>query len=111
MGSTTGSVTLNRSSANYWRIDIYYSDGSRVQMASTCGEVGTSSISGCSGRYVSLTCAVANSSTLYVTGQYVYVTGSTITRGTAQQASVTSSGIGGLNTVSLYIIAVVGWKV
>lgn len=117
---TTGDVQLGRSSSRYWRIDIYFSDGSRVQMASTCGSTSSSSISNsCSGRYVSLVRAVSSKQVLvtgdeipimYVSSEQVLVTGSEIQR-TAQclQAGIRNGSCelaGGTHR----IVAVVGWS-
>ena len=113
-GSTTGSVTLRYSSANYWRIDIYFSDGSRVQMASTCGQTSSGSYvtNSCSGRYVALTRAVSNSSSgIYISGEYVTISGTTISRGTCLQLGVSTAGVVGVTTQNPFtIVAVVGWK-
>ena len=109
---TTGDVKLGASSSTFWRIDIYFSDGSRVQMASTCGSTTSSSISSsCSGRYVSLVRAVSSGSTvMYVSSEQVLVTGSEIQR-TAQclQAGIRNGSCelaGGTHR----IVAVVGWS-
>lgn len=117
---TTGDVTLMKSSAYFWRIDIYFSDGTRVQMASTCGSTSSSAISSsCSGRYVSLVRAVSSKQVLvtgdeipvmYVSSEQVLVTGSEIQR-TAQclQAGIRNGSCelaGGTHR----IVAVVGWS-
>lgn len=108
----TGDVTLSKSSSNFWRIDIYFSDGSRVQMASTCGSTTSSSISSsCSGRYVSLVRAVSSgSSVMYISSEQVLVTGSEIQR-TAQclQAGI-RNGSCELASGTHRIVAVVGWS-
>ena len=109
---TTGDVTLMKSSSYFWRIDIYFSDGSRVQMASTCGSTSSSSISSsCSGRYVSLVRAVSSgSSVMYVSSEQVLVTGSEIQRtATCLQAGIRNGSCelaGGTHR----IVAVVGWS-
>ena len=109
---TTGDVTLRESSSRFWRIDIYFSDGTRVQMASTCGSAVSSSISSsCSGRYVSLVRAVSSgSSVMYVSSEQVLVTGSEIQR-TAQclQAGI-RNGSCELASSTHRIVAVVGWS-
>lgn len=109
---TTGDVTLMKSSAYFWRIDIYFSDGTRVQMASTCGSTSSSAISSsCSGRYVSLVRAVSSKqAVMYVSSEQVLVTGSEIQR-TAQclQAGIRNGSCelaGGTHR----IVAVVGWS-
>ena len=108
---TTGDVELMKSSSYFWRIDIYFNDGSgRVQMASTCGSTSSSSISSsCSGRSVSLVCAVASGTDLFVSGQYVTISGSTITRATARQANISTGGAT-TSSKSFRIVAVVGWS-
>ena len=109
---TTGDVKLGASSSTFWRIDIYFSDGSRVQMASTCGSTSSSSISSsCSGRYVSLVRAVSSGSTvMYVSSEQVLVTGSEIQRtSTCLQAGIRNGSCelaGGTHR----IVAVVGWS-
>lgn len=108
----TGDVTLSESSNRFWRIDIYFSDGSRVQMASTCGSAASSSISSsCSGRYVSLVRAVSSgSSVMYVSSEQVLVTGSEIQRtATCLQAGIRNGSCelaGGTHR----IVGVVGWS-
>lgn len=109
----TGDVSLKHPSSDFWRIDIYFSDGSRVQMASTCGSTSSSSISSsCSGRYVSLVRAVSSgSSVMYISSEQVLVTGSEIQR-TAQclQAGIRNGSCelaGGTHR----IVAVVGWSI
>ena len=109
---TTGDVTLKTSSSNFNRIDIYFSDGSRVQMASTCGSTSSSSISSsCSGRYVSLVRAVSSGSTvMYVSSEQVLVTGSEIQRtSTCLQAGI-RNGSCELASGTHRIVAVVGWS-
>lgn len=109
---TTGDVTLMKSSAYFWRIDIYFSDGSRVQMASTCGSTSSSSISSsCSGRYVSLVRAVSSgSSVMYVSSEQVLVTGNEIQRtSTCLQAGI-RDGSCELASGTHRIVAVVGWS-
>ena len=109
---TTGDVTLKYSSSYYWKIDIYFSDGSRVQMASTCGSTSSSSISNsCSGRYVSLVRAVSSGSTvMYVSSEQVLITGTEIQRtSTCLQAGIRNGSCelaGGTHR----IVAVVGWS-
>lgn len=113
-GSTTGSVRLSMSSSSFWRIDIYFDDGSgRVQMASTCGSTASSSSIGssCSGRSVSLIRGVTNSSSMYIAAEHVTISGSTISRGTEQQLNVTSSGGISLVSATFYIQAVIGWSI
>ena len=113
-GSSTGSVQLNMSSSNFWRMDIYFDDGSgRVQMASTCGSTASSSSIGssCSGRSVSLIRGVTNSSSMYIAAEHVTISGSTISRGTEKQLNVTSSGDTSLVSATFYIQAVIGWSV
>ena len=109
---TTGDVTLNMASSYFHRIDIYFSDGSRVQMASTCGSTSSSSISSsCSGRYVSLVRAVSSgSSVMYISSEQVLVTGTEIQR-TAQclQAGI-RNGSCELASGTHRIVAVVGWS-
>lgn len=109
---TTGDLQLGRPSSIFWRIDIYFSDGTRVQMASTCGSTSSSSISSsCSGRYVSLVRAVSSGSTvMYVSSEQVLVTGSEIQRtSTCLQAGIRNGSCelaGGTHR----IVAVVGWS-
>ena len=111
-GSATGSISLNDSSSRYWRIDIYFDDGSgRVQMASTCGFTSSSSISSsCSGRSVSLIRGVTNSSSMYIAAEQVSLSGSTLSRGTEKQLNVTSSGGTSLVSATFNIVAVIGWS-
>lgn len=111
-GSATGSISLNDSSSRYWRIDIYFDDGSgRVQMASTCGFTSSSSISSsCSGRSVSLIRGVTNSSSMYIAAEQVSLSGSTLSRGTEKQLNVTSSGDTSLVSATFNIVAVIGWS-
>ena len=109
---TTGDVTLKRSSSNYWRIDIYFSDGSRVQMASTCGSTSSSSISSsCSGRNVSLVRAVSSgSSVMYISSEQVLVTGSEIQRNAQCLQAGIRNGSCELAGGTHRIVAVVGWS-
>ena len=109
---TTGDVTLKMSSSNFNRIDIYFSDGSRVQMASTCGSTSSSSISSsCSGRYVSLVRAVSSgSSVMYVSSEQVLVTGSEIQRNAQCLQAGIRNGSCELAGGTHRIVAVVGWS-
>ena len=112
-GSTTGSISnLNQSVDNFWRIDIYFDDGSgRVQMASTCGFTSSTSISSsCSGRSVSLIRGVTNSSSMYIAAEHVSLSGRTLSRGTEKQLNVTSSGTTSLVSATFNIVAVIGWS-
>lgn len=112
-GSTTGSVTLSQSTDSFWRVDIYFAGGSRLQMASTCGSTLRSSYieGGCSGRSVSLVCAVADTAgSVYLSCEYVTISGQTITRGTGRQLNFTTSGFATNQSNSFTIEAVVGWK-
>lgn len=108
----TGDVTLADSSSNYWRIDIYFSDGSRVQMASTCGSTSSSSISSsCSGRSVSLVRAVSSgSSVMYISSEQVLVTGSEIQRNAQCLQGTIRNGSCELAGGTHRIVAVVGWS-
>lgn len=110
-GSTTGSVTLNRGASGFWRIDIYFAGGSRVQMASTCGSTeDTSYVYNCSGRQVSLVSAVADTSgSVYIACEYVTISGSTISRGTGRQINFSTGGWSGNYENNFSIVAVVGW--
>ena len=109
---TTGDVTLMKSSAYFWRIDIYFSDGSRVQMASTCGSTSSSAISSsCSGRYVSLVRAVSSgSSVMYISSEQVLVTGSEIQRNAQCLQAGIRNGSCELAGGTHRIVAVVGWS-
>ena len=111
-GSTTGSITLYEDISTFWRIDIYFDDGSgRVQMASTCGFTGYSSIDpDCSGRSVSLIRGVTNSSSMYIAAEQVSLSGRTLSRGTEKQLNVTSSGTTSLVSATFNIVAVIGWS-
>lgn len=112
-GSTTGSISnLNQSVDNFWRIDIYFDDGSgRVQMASTCGSTSSLSISAnCSGRSVSLIRGVTNSSSMYIAAEQVSLSGRTLSRGTEKQLNVTSSGTTSLVSATFNVVAVIGWS-
>lgn len=108
----TGDVTLSKSSSDFWRIDIYFSDGSRVQMASTCGSTTSSSISGsCSGRYVSLVRAVSSgSSVMYISSEQVLVTGNEIQRPSQCLQGTIRNGSCELAGGTHRIVAVVGWS-
>lgn len=108
----TGDVSLKHPSSNYWRIDIYFSDGSRVQMASTCGSTTSSSISSsCSGRYVSLVRAVSSgSSVMYISSEQVLVTGSEIQRTAQCLQTGIRNGSCELASGTHRIVAVVGWS-
>ena len=108
----TGDVTLKMSSSNFNRIDIYFSDGSRVQMASTCGSTSSSSISSsCSGRSVSLVRAVSSgSSVMYISSEQVLVTGSEIQRNAQCLQGTIRNGSCELAGGTHRIVAVVGWS-
>lgn len=112
VGETTGSITLNYSSEYYWRIDIYFAGGSRVQMASTCGSEYYGAIDdSCSGRQVSLVSAVADTSgSVYIACEYVTIAGQTISRGTGRQLNFSTGGWAGSYESNFSIVAVVGWK-
>lgn len=112
-GNTTGSISLYESISTFWRIDIYFDDGSgRVQMASTCGFTGYSSIDpDCSGRSVSLIRGVTNSSSMYIAAEQVSLSGRTLSRGTEKQLNVTSSGSTSLVSATFNIVAVIGWSI
>lgn len=110
VGSTTGSVTLRNSSDEYWRIDIYFAGGTRVQMASTCGGALSQQVSGCSGRSVSLVCAVCDTAgSMYISAEYVTIAGQTISRGTGRQLNFSTGGWSGNYSNNFEIVAVVGW--
>lgn len=111
-GETTGSITLNYSSEYYWRIDIYFAGGNRVQMASTCGSDYYGAINdSCSGRQVSLVSAVADTSgSVYIACEHVTIAGQTISRGTGRQLNFSTVGWAGSYENNFSIVAVVGWK-
>lgn len=110
---TTGTVTLKKSVDLFWRIDVHFDDGTgRVSVTSIVGPpsggYGVSVIA--NGTKASIGRSVGNVSAngVYVSGEVVTLTGSTITRGGGRQANVVggSASVGGADH---YIKAVVGW--
>ena len=106
---TAGTVRLNRSADGFNVIEIFYDDASgRVQSARTCGTTGASSISSTASKSVALGRGVASGSTVFQSAEYVTVSGTTITRHTCNQATL-SQGSVQVASATHNIVAVIGW--
>ena len=106
---TAGTVRLNRSANGFNVVEIFYEDDSgRVQSARTCGTTGASSISPTVSRSVALGRGVASGSTVFQSAEYVTVSGTTITRHTCNQATL-SQGSVQVASATHNIVAVIGW--
>ncbi|MFR4999840.1 MAG: hypothetical protein ACLUCU_05150 [Slackia sp.] len=110
---TTGTVALRNSVGLFWRIDVHFDDGTgRVSVTSVVGPPSGGSGVGVitDGTKASIGRSVGNVSAngVYVSGEVITLTGSTITRGGGRQASIvgSSANVGGADH---YIKAVVGW--
>ncbi len=110
---TTGTVALRNSVGLFWRIDVHFDDGTgRVSVTSVVGPPSGGSGVGVitDGTKASIGRSVGNVSAngVYVSGEVITLTGSTITRGGGRQANVVggSASVGGADH---YIKAVVGW--
>lgn len=110
---TTGTVSLREAVTRFWRIDIHFDDGTgRMSVESIVGppsgDYGVSIVK--NGTKASIGRSVGNPSTngVYVSGEVVTLTGSTIARSGARQANIvgSSASVGAANH---YIKAVVGW--
>lgn len=100
-GSTTGSVSLTVSSSYLAMITIVYSDGTR-QMSQT--------VYSPSGKSVALFRSVPSSTTTYLQSEIVTISGSSISRGSNNQAILYNGG--GIETSTsraFYITYVIGW--
>lgn len=116
---TTGTVTLREDVTRFWRIDIHFDDGTgRMSVTSVVGppsgDYGVSIVK--NGTLASIGRVVGNpgKAGVYVSGEVVTLTGSTVTRGGggvgagAMQANIAGSSTS-VGPANHYIKAVVGW--